>query len=55
MVDGLEVCRQMRTFSDAYVVMLTARDTELDTIVGLSVGAMITSPNRSALESWSPR
>ena len=38
-VDGLEVCRQLRTFSDAYVVMLTARDTELDTIVGLSVGA----------------
>lgn len=45
-IDGLEVCRQMRTFSDAYVVMLTARDTELDTIVGLSVGAddYITKP-----------
>ena len=38
-IDGVEVCRQLRTFSDAYVVMLTARDTELDTIVGLSVGA----------------
>ena len=38
-IDGLEVCRQLRTFSDAYVVMLTARDTETDTIVGLSVGA----------------
>jgi DNA-binding response OmpR family regulator len=38
-IDGLEVCRQLRTFSDAYVVMLTARDTEVDTIVGLSVGA----------------
>ena len=38
-LDGLEVCRQLRTFSDAYVVMLTARDTEMDTIVGLSVGA----------------
>nr|MDT0522836.1 response regulator transcription factor [Streptomyces sp. DSM 41633] len=35
----VEVCRQLRTFSDAYVVMLTARDTETDTIVGLSVGA----------------
>ena len=45
-LDGLEVCRQLRTFSDAYVVMLTARDTELDTIVGLSVGAddYITKP-----------
>lgn len=38
-VDGVEVCRQLRTFSDAYVVMLTARDTEMDTVVGLSVGA----------------
>ena len=38
-IDGLEVCRQLRTFSDAYVVMLTARDTELDTVIGLSVGA----------------
>src|SRR6478735_1248623 len=38
-LDGIEVCRQLRTFSDAYVVMLTARDTEIDTIVGLSVGA----------------
>lgn len=38
-LDGFEVCRQLRTFSDAYVLMLTARDTELDTIVGLSVGA----------------
>lgn len=38
-IDGVEVCRRLRTFSDAYVVMLTARDTEVDTIVGLSVGA----------------
>ncbi|GAB3221506.1 response regulator transcription factor [Mycolicibacterium hippocampi] len=38
-IDGLEVCRQLRTFSDAYVVMLTARDTELDAVVGLTVGA----------------
>ena len=38
-IDGVELCRQLRTFSDAYVVMLTARDTEIDTIVGLSVGA----------------
>ena len=37
--DGLEVCRQLRTFSDAYVVMLTARDTEMDTVLGLTVGA----------------
>lgn len=38
-LDGLELCRQLRTFSDAYVVMLTARDADVDTIIGLSVGA----------------
>ena len=38
-LDGVEVCRQIRTFSDAYVVMLTARSDEIDTLVGLSVGA----------------
>jgi len=38
-LDGVEVCRQVRTFSDAYVVMLTARADEVDTLIGLSVGA----------------
>ena len=38
-IDGIEVCRQLRTFSDAYVIMLTARVDEIDTLVGLSVGA----------------
>ena len=38
-IDGLEVCRRLRTFSDAYVLMLTARGEEIDRVVGLSVGA----------------
>ncbi len=38
-LDGIEVCRQIRIFSDAYVVMLTARSDEIDTLIGLSVGA----------------
>jgi len=38
-IDGLEVCRQLRQFSDAYVIMLTARSEEIDRIVGLTVGA----------------
>lgn len=38
-LDGVEVCRRLRTFSDCYVVMLTARADEVDTLVGLSVGA----------------
>ena len=37
--DGLEVCRQVRTFSDCYLLMLTARSDEIDKLVGLSVGA----------------
>ncbi|PVU81402.1 DNA-binding response regulator (plasmid) [Cellulomonas sp. WB94] len=38
-MDGVEVCRELRTFSDCYVVMLTARADEVDTLIGLAVGA----------------
>jgi DNA-binding response OmpR family regulator len=38
-MDGVEVCRELRTFSDCYVVMLTARAEEVDTLIGLAVGA----------------
>jgi DNA-binding response OmpR family regulator len=38
-LDGIEVCRQLRAFSDAYVLMLTARGEEIDRIMGLTVGA----------------
>lgn len=38
-VDGLEVCRRLRTFTDAYIIMVTARGTEVDRLVGLAVGA----------------
>ncbi len=38
-MDGIEVCRQIRRFSDAYILMLTARTEEIDKIIGLSVGA----------------
>src|SRR6266702_2092079 len=38
-IDGIEVCRQLRTFTDAYVIMLTARAEEVDKLVGLGVGA----------------
>ena len=38
-LDGIEVCRQLRQFSDAYVIMLTARAEEIDKILGLTVGA----------------
>ena len=38
-IDGLEVLRQLRTFSDAYVILVTARTEEVDKLVGLGVGA----------------
>ena len=38
-IDGIEACRQIRTFSDAYIIMLTAKAEETDKIVGLSTGA----------------
>jgi len=38
-IDGIEACRQIRTFSDAYIVMLTAKAEASDKIVGLSTGA----------------
>ena len=38
-IDGIEVCKRIRAFSDVPVIMLTARDDEIDTVVGLEVGA----------------
>lgn len=38
-IDGFEVCRQMRTRSDVPILMLTARNDDIDKIVGLELGA----------------
>ena len=38
-LDGIEALRQIRSFSNVYVVMLTARAEEVDKLIGLSVGA----------------
>jgi DNA-binding response OmpR family regulator len=38
-LDGMEVLRELRRFSEAYVILLTARSEEVDKIVGLSTGA----------------
>ena len=38
-MDGVEVCRAIREFSDAYVVMITARNDEVDRLIGLETGA----------------
>jgi two-component system, OmpR family, alkaline phosphatase synthesis response regulator PhoP len=39
MVDGLEVCRQIRRESSLPIIMLTARDEEADKLIGLELGA----------------
>src|SRR3970040_72080 len=38
-LDGVEVCRQIRTWSTVPVIMLTAKTAEVDKVVGLEVGA----------------
>src|SRR5205809_5379300 len=38
-VDGTEVCRRIRASSDVPILMLTARDEDVDKIIGLEVGA----------------
>jgi len=45
-IDGLEVCRRLRATSQVPIIMLTARDDELDKVVGLELGAddYITKP-----------
>jgi DNA-binding response OmpR family regulator len=45
-LDGLEVCRRLRARSSVPIIMLTARDDELDKVVGLELGAddYITKP-----------
>ncbi len=38
-IDGFEVCRRLRASSDAAVLLLTARDAEIDRVLGLELGA----------------
>jgi two-component system response regulator RegX3 len=38
-LDGLEVCKQLRTTSSVPIIMLTARDEEPDRVAGLEIGA----------------
>jgi two-component system response regulator VicR len=38
-MDGFEVCREIRTFSTVPIIMVTARDSEVDKVVGLELGA----------------
>ena len=48
-LSGTEVCRQLRTRSSVPVIMLTAKDAEIDKVVGLEIGAddYVTKPYSS--------
>ncbi len=37
--DGIEVCKELRTFTNAYIIMVTGKTDEVDKLVGLAVGA----------------
>jgi DNA-binding response OmpR family regulator len=45
-IDGIEVCRRLRSRSQVPIIMLTAKDDEIDTVLGLEMGAddYITKP-----------
>lgn len=47
-MDGFEVARRVRLFSDTYIIMLTGRADEMDTLLGLETGAddYLTKPFR---------
>jgi len=47
-ISGLDVCRQIRNQSDVPIIMVTAKGEEIDTVVGLEVGAddYVTKPYR---------
>jgi two-component system OmpR family response regulator len=38
-IDGVEVCRQIRTITDCYVIVVSGRAAEVDRLIGLEVGA----------------
>ena len=50
-IDGLEVCKRLRSQSSVPIIMLTARGEELDKVLGLSSAPTTTSPSRSPSEN----
>ena len=50
-MDGFDVCHAIREFSDAYIVMVTGRDEEIEKVVGLRMGAddYVTKPYSAAV------
>ncbi|CAB4670506.1 unannotated protein [freshwater metagenome] len=48
-LSGIEVCKQIRSYSQVPIIMLTAKDDEVDKVVGLEIGAddYVTKPYKS--------
>ena len=53
-IDGIEACRRIREISDAYVVMITSRDDEVERLIGLETEPTTSCPSRSARASSRP-
>ena len=53
-MDGLEVCRQIRKTSDVPILFLTARDEEIDRVLGLEIGGddYVTKPFSRRANWW---
>ena len=51
-ISGFETCKQLRRFSEVPVMFLSARDGEIDRVVGLEIGADDTWSSRSAQGKW---
>ncbi len=51
---GTEVCRQLRLRGTVPVIMVTARDSEVDKVVGWRSAPTTTSPSRSPIANWWP-
>jgi len=54
-LDGLEVCRRLRDFSDAYIVIVTGREDELDKVEGLTVGLRHEALQPASIAGKDPR
>ncbi|KPD00775.1 Response regulator ArlR [Geobacillus sp. BCO2] len=53
-LNGMEVCRRIRAAKSTPIMMITARDSVFDRVMGLDNGPMTTSSNRLPLKSCSP-
>lgn len=54
-MDGFEICRKIRDKIDTPILMVTARNTDIDKIRGLGLGADDYIENPSPLPSWQPK